>query len=922
MNHWDRLTPRSSQAILGALGTLTALLGMVVLAGWYGQSPRLVQLSPDLTPMSPHTAVSFLFFGCGLLAMALGRHILCTILAAVVGLSNGVRVIAYTTGLNIHLDRVMHVSGGFMPVTPVAPNTAVCFVLLSAALFLMARNLGFRRRRMVIALLGSAACAVSLISLIGYLSGVRTFEWGQWTPMALHTSLGLTLLGLGVLLFTWREERLASAGGPPDWLFVSAALAVAVLTICLWQRLAIDAHDQTQRAIAGDLAEVRANLLAQMELRTAVLVRAGRHWEQLGKPGQADWDFETGVLLRDVLNFNAVEWVEPDLRIRLVAPRKGNERLLNANIGVDLRRRAAFEEARTERHAVLTRTVDLLTGGRGIQIYMPVFKNGVCQGFVVGIFLVDELIPTLVPPTAAPGEQIEILDGDEPIYTRAGQDRTLARKWGQQLTLDLGGPRWTVRMWPSSERLSSLDSRVPQTVLGTGLLLAGLLGTALFLAQQAWARARAAEAMRLAMEKETSDRRQAEQELDQFFALSLEMLSIIGTDGYFKRLNPAFERVLGYSLEELKAQPFLNFVHSDDREQTAAAARQLANGLPVTFFENRYCTRDGSIRWIQWVCAPAPGRPLYFASARDITERKAAQDALERSHAELEDRIRERTAALEQSNRALAASETKVLQLNQRLQEHIRELMASNQELEAFTYSVSHDLRAPLRHVDGFSKILLEDFGTQIPEAAGKLLERIRQGSQRMGRMVDELLELSRTARREPEKRLTGLRSVVEEVVADLASETGGREVEWRIGELPFADCDPALTRQIFTNLLSNAVKFTRPRPRAVIEIGQAESEGGPALFVRDNGVGFSMKYADKLFAAFQRLHRQEDFEGTGVGLATVQRIVRKHGGRIWAEAALDQGATFYFTLAPPESTASDHTSLATQVLEVHDVTQ
>jgi light-regulated signal transduction histidine kinase (bacteriophytochrome) len=286
-----------------------------------------------------------------------------------------------------------------------------------------------------------------------------------------------------------------------------------------------------------------------------------------------------------------------------------------------------------------------------------------------------------------------------------------------------------------------------------------------------------------------------------------------------------------------------------------------------------------------------------FASARDVTDLKAARESLQRVHAELEDRVKERTAALELTNGALARSKTEVTKLNQQLERRLRDLSASNQELEAFTYSVSHDLRAPLRHVDGFSKILLEEYGAQLPEEARPLLDRVRQATQRMGRMVDELLELSRTSRREPERRLTGLRQIVDEAIADLAPEIAGREVEWRISELPFADCDPALIRQVLVNLLSNSLKFSRTRARAVIEVGQAEADG--AIFVRDNGVGFSMKYADKLFGAFQRLHRQEDFEGTGIGLAIVQRIVRKHGGRIWVEAALDQGATFYFTLAP-----------------------
>ena len=251
---------------------------------------------------------------------------------------------------------------------------------------------------------------------------------------------------------------------------------------------------------------------------------------------------------------------------------------------------------------------------------------------------------------------------------------------------------------------------------------------------------------------------------------------------------------------------------------------------------------------------------------------------------------------------------TEVRALNAELEERVRqrttELEESNRDLESFTYSVAHDLRAPLRHADGFSKILLEEYGPRLDEAGRRYLERVRQGTQYMGRLVDDLLNLSRVGRQAPAAQITGLGTLVEEVRKELAAEQEGREVEWRIGDLPFVECDPGLMKQVLTNLLSNALKFTRPRPQAVIEVGQQAGEGAPVIFVRDNGVGFHMKYADKLFGIFQRLHRQEDFEGTGVGLATVQRILRKHGGRAWAEAELDRGATFYFTLGAAESPA------------------
>jgi light-regulated signal transduction histidine kinase (bacteriophytochrome) len=241
-------------------------------------------------------------------------------------------------------------------------------------------------------------------------------------------------------------------------------------------------------------------------------------------------------------------------------------------------------------------------------------------------------------------------------------------------------------------------------------------------------------------------------------------------------------------------------------------------------------------------------------------------------------------------------------ELEQRVDKRTAELAATVKELEGFSYSVAHDLRAPLRHIDGFSKILLEDYGGEMKEEAGELLGRVRESAQHMGTLIDELLNFSRLGRQEPRRQITGLSSIVEEVRAGLRAEGDGRTIDWRIARLPYADCDPALMKQVFSNLLSNAVKYTRPREQAVIEVGQLTNDGETAIFVRDNGVGFDMKYAGKLFGVFQRLHRPEDFEGTGVGLALVQKIIQKHGGRIWVEAELDRGATFYFTLGAAQA--------------------
>ncbi len=347
--------------------------------------------------------------------------------------------------------------------------------------------------------------------------------------------------------------------------------------------------------------------------------------------------------------------------------------------------------------------------------------------------------------------------------------------------------------------------------------------------------------------------------------------------------TPGLEAVYGIQEGSFPGtrEAWLAMVHPDDRDRAGRIADSAIQSHSPYLNEYRILRADGQTRWVR-----AQGQIFYGQQGEfrrlvganlDITDSKNKENEVAALNATLERRVEDRT----------------------------RDLTFANKELESFSYSVSHDLRAPLRHIDGFARILSDEYAAGLPEEARSYLARILKSTTDMGKLIDSLIKLAHLGRRELTCEKVNLGELVKAAIADLPQAEPARSVEWRIEALPSVKCDPDLIRAVLTNLLSNALKFTRTRDVAIIEVGTAAKDGELAFFVKDNGVGFDPQYADKLFGVFQRLHAQEKFEGTGIGLATVQRIVQRHSGRIWAESALDQGATFFFTLGAARSAAA-----------------
>lgn len=337
-------------------------------------------------------------------------------------------------------------------------------------------------------------------------------------------------------------------------------------------------------------------------------------------------------------------------------------------------------------------------------------------------------------------------------------------------------------------------------------------------------------------------------------------------------------------------QALMDRTHPDDREHVRAAAQAALAGRCDYHVERRIVLPDGNCRWIASigdVVRDKQGKPLrMFGIAQDVTARKQAEQALRESEGEL----RRHRDHLEEMVMARTAEMETVIT-----------------ELESFSYSVSHDLRAPLRAIAGFSEVIQEDYADKLDEQGRHYLERIRLGADRMGQLIDDLLNLSRVTRTDLHRERVEIGALFKDLIKELKRGTLGARVEFICQCTGAADVDPRLTRIMLTNLLSNAVKFSSKQPKPRVECGEISINGEQVFYVRDNGVGFNPQYADKLFTPFQRLHNPNDFEGTGIGLATAHRVVRRHGGRIWAESRQQRGAVFYFSFGKESAGLSPH---------------
>lgn len=417
-----------------------------------------------------------------------------------------------------------------------------------------------------------------------------------------------------------------------------------------------------------------------------------------------------------------------------------------------------------------------------------------------------------------------------------------------------------VNFYPK-QLISQSSSSIDNYLLGIGIGIATLIILTLALTTSLFEQ-------RISIETTKAELlRQSEERFRSLVQNASDIIVVVAADRTVSYASPTIKSILGYEPDAWKNA--FEFVHPEDMTQAESLLTKALQGESVNIAAQfRLKHADGQTRDFEVIAnnlLHEPGLEGILTTYRDITQRKQA--------------------------------EAEITKLNEDLQRRAAELEAANKELEAFSYSVSHDLRAPLRAINGFSRILSNEYTSQIPPEARRYLQMVQDNAQQMGCLVDDLLAFSRLSRSSLSRQAVAPSNIVSQVFTDLSHEQENRHVEIAIAQLPECQADPALLKQVWINLIANALKYTRQREVAYIEVGYKYLNSKLVYFVKDNGVGFDMRYAHKLFGVFQRLHRAEDYEGTGVGLAIVQRIIHRHGGSVWAEAEVNKGATFYFSL-------------------------
>jgi signal transduction histidine kinase len=899
----------------GVIGAMLVVLGGAVMLGWFFRIAPIVRALPDFTPMVFGTAACFALCGASLMIACyerVGHRRATTALAAAVIVISALALAEHVLQFDLGIDwpslhawlRNSNPNPGRMPA-----GNAIAFLLAGIVLILGPRA---SRPWMMITTraLTAVIAVIGALGVLGYaVSAELLFPHYAFSGVAVHTTVGLLLLAIGLraawTAYAWAKKPFFERDD--DRITFVSATALTVITVVAGVTIFAVVQSRVQTLVRDNLvaalaqrADVFQDVIGMREVNARIAatrpavhrnlrtIRGGvddgsnianinavvKSFLEQGFSGVAYYDVD-GKLVAGGGGFAQ----SPSLSVSLATP--GNGKLLWQD-GFILQHRLPMYDAAgkvgevqaEQPLPVLTRLMNEAGDGREMGVCQRRGRENLC-------------FPERLNPRAFSTAAVN-LDGNPLPMSRALEGETgtlITRDYRKQNVVAAFAPMGKLGLGMvlkvnAAEVFQPIREEL-QVAIGLLLLLVAA-GTLLLRAQVRPLATRliaASEALKTLNEQ--LEQRVRERTAGLARAQSMAKLAhvITGPDGAFLSWSDTLADLAGveHAMLPRTTRDWLKIVHPDDRALFREKAIEAGRVYSRTELAYRLQRPDGASIHVVQTMEPLGGEPgpeggsRWFNTLQDVSEQKRAQDEIRQLNDQLEKRVAQRTA----------------------------ELGAVNRELEAFSYSISHDLRAPLRHIHGFADLLKDDGDSRLSESGSRYLGIISDAVKQMGALIDDLLEFSRMGRRELRFAEVSMDHLLREVLTEMGRVEADRKVDLQIDPLPQVHGDRAMLKQVWVNLLSNAWKYTRKRDRACIRVGCTPKGGELEFYVEDNGAGFDMKYADKLFGVFQRLHRAEEFEGTGVGLANVHRIVTRHGGRTYAQGRIDQGATFYFTLPP-----------------------
>lgn len=864
-----------------------ALIGGATIIGWKLEMPALVRAGPDIVAMQFKTALCFLLSAMSILLVRRGYK------RAAIGGAGMVFGIAAVSGVqylgewDFGVDRLLDdpfITDKMSHPGRMAPNTSLMFMVLSLAMISRGLNARGRARREIPTVLCGVVLGYCIIVLLAYLAGVEaSYRWSAWTAMAVQAGVCFALLACVILLFSWEEDQASDDLRIfPDWVSRAVFIAVCAGSIGAWHGLTASADKSIRseaRTALGSLEQL-LTLTVTDKVKAFIRLADRLHLHDMSIDPAFSRDVDNYLDGQPDLAFVAV--LDGGGRMLWKASRDDTQGWIAEKLIDSTLSSLVFElQSQEEEKGVSKRLLQLpliLNDGRHLAIlYRPDSESAEAERVLAFVYDADVFIEIVTTSVRNSGfaYQIKIgnlvLSGLQTDAVRLQNVRPLSSR------LNLHGTDFFIQVWPSPAKWAAVHGLMPEIVLMLGIASAALSGGALSMLRSSRRQEKLAVRANALLVEEVAFRRESEADLGRLkkrFELILDSAGegIYGLDqnGYSTFTNSAAVRMTGWSREEMAQRPqheVIHHSHEDGRQYPREGCpiyATLTDAKVHMAEEEVFWRKDGTCFPVEYTAAPivddqgiVEGAVVVF---RDITDRREKEEALDRAY---------------------------------------QELSATNRELEAFCYSVSHDLRAPLRAIGGFSEVLAEDFGDRLDDEGRGYLERIRVAANRMSGLIDDLLKLSRLTRQEIEEQTVDLSRIAQEVIEELRDGDPHHKVQVNILEGCQVTADPKLMRAVLQNLIGNAWKFTRRTVNPEIAFGSeaASDTGRQVCYVRDNGAGFDMAYAEKLFTPFQRLHKTGEFEGTGVGLAIVQRAIHRQNGKVWAESEPGKGATFYIEI-------------------------